>query len=234
MAKTTGDLMSETLCLDADTPGAVDRAVELLRRGQVVAFPTDTVYGVGAHAFLPRAVARLYAAKGRPGQRAIPLLLPGAEAMRLVCAAIPDLAWELARHFWPGGLTLVLQRAPHVPDVVTAGGPSVAVRVPDQELVQRLCRQLGAPLATTSANPHGAPDAVTAAQVLTGLAGRVPLVLDGGTCRGGVASTVLDLTVSPPAILRSGPISAAALAAVAGDVAEPPGSRSDQPAPAVD
>ena len=223
MAKTKGASMSETLCLDAGAPGAVDRAVEVLRHGQAVAFPTDTVYGLGAHAFLPHGVARLYAAKGRPGQRAIPLLLPDAEAMRLVCAAIPDLAWELARRFWPGGLTLVLQRAARVPDLVTAGGPTVAVRVPDQELVQRLCRELGAPLATTSANRHGAPDAVTAAQVLAGLAGRVPLVLDGGTCRGGVASTVLDLTVSPPALLRSGPISAAALASVAGDIAQPPG-----------
>ncbi len=218
--------MSETLCLDAGAPAAVDRAVELLQRGEAVAFPTDTVYGLGAHAFLPQGVARLFAVKERPGQRAIPLLLPDAEAMHLVCVAIPDLAWELARHFWPGGLSLVLPRAARVPDMVTAGGPSVAVRVPDQELVRRICRQLGAPLATTSANRHGAPDAVTAAQVLEGLAGRVPLILDGGTCRGGVASTVLDLTVSPPALLRSGLIPVAALAAVVGDLALPPGAPS--------
>lgn len=212
--------MSETLCLDADAPGAMDRAVELLQAGDVVAFPTDTVYGLGAHTFRPRGIARLFAAKGRPGQRAIPLLLPNADAMRLVCVAIPDLAWELARHFWPGGLSLVLYRASRVPDVVTAGGPTVAVRVPDQDLVRRICRRIGAPLATTSANRHGARDAVTAAQVLEGLAGRVPLILDGGTC-GGLASTVLDLTVSPPALLRSGPVSTAALAAIAGDLALP-------------
>ena len=218
--------MSETLCLDAAAPAAVDRAVELLRRGAVVAFPTDTVYGLGAHAFLPRGVARLYAAKGRPGQRAIPLLLPDAEAMRLVCVGIPDLAWELGWQFWPGGLSLVLQRAARVPDLVTAGGPTVAVRVPHQELVRRICRQLGAPLATTSANRHGAPDAVTAAQVLEGLGGRVPLLLDGGICPGGVASTVLDLTVSPPALLRFGPVSAAALTSVVGALAAPPGTPS--------
>lgn len=218
--------MSETFCLDAGDPAAVDRAVELLARGEVVAFPTDTVYGLGAHAFLPRGVARLFAAKGRPSQRAIPLLLPDAEAMRLVCNAIPDLAWELARHFWPGGLSLVLQRSARVPDLVTAGGPTVAVRVPDQELVRRICRQLGAPLAATSANRHGAPDAVAAAQVLEGLVGRVPLLLDGGLCRGGMASTVLDLTVSPPAVLRSGPISAAALAGIVAGLAAPPGDPS--------
>lgn len=218
--------MSETLCLDANDPTAVDRAVALLQSGEAVAFPTDTVYGLGAHAFLLHAVARLFAAKGRPGRRAIPLLLPDAEAMRHVCVAIPDLAWELARHFWPGGLSLVLQRAAHLPDLVTAGGPTVAVRVPNQELVRHLCQRLAAPLATTSANRHGAPDALTATQVLEELAGKVPLVLDGGACRGGVASTVLDLTVSPPALLRPGPISAAALAAVAGPLAHPPGAPS--------
>jgi len=226
--------MSETLCLDAGAPEAIDRAVELLQRGEAVAFPTDTVYGVGAHAFLPCGVARLFAAKDRPGQRAIPLLLPDAEAMSLVCVAIPDLAWELARLFWPGGLSLVLQRAARVLDLVTAGGPTVAVRVPDRELVRRICRQLGAPLAATSANRHGAPDPVTAAQVLEGLAGRVPLILDGGTCSGGVASTVLDLTVSPPALLRAGPVSAASLAAVARDLAHLTGAASGQKAHAGD
>ncbi len=214
--------MSETICLRASAPEAVDRAVELLERGEAIAFPTDTVYGLGAHAFLPQGVARLFAAKGRPGQRAIPLLLPDAEALQQVCIVIPDLAWELARHFWPGGLSLVLQRSARVPDLVTAGGPTVAVRVPDYELVRRISRQLGAPIAATSANRHGGPDAVTAAHVLDALGGEVPLILDGGTCRGGLASTVLDLTVSPPAVLRSGPVSAAALAAIAGELADPP------------
>jgi len=210
--------MSQTICLDASDPTAVEHAVELLQRGEMIAFPTDTVYGLGAHAFLPDGVARLFVAKGRPGQRAIPLLLPDAEIMSLVCISIPDLAWELAARFWPGALTLVLPRAARVPDLVTAGGPTVGVRVPDEDVVRRLCRQLGAPLATTSANRHGATDAVTAAQVREGLAGHVPLILDGGPTRGGQASTVLDLTVSPPALLRAGPISAADLAAIAGDL----------------
>ena len=201
-----------TVCLPAEAPGALDRAMEALFRGDVIAFPTDTVYGVGAHAFLPQAVAHLYAVKERPGGMAIPLLLSGAQDLSLVCADIPALAWELAGRFWPGALSLVLRRAPAVPDAVTAGGPTVAVRVPDLPLVRELCRRLGAPLAATSANRHGWPPPVAAAEVQTALAGRIPLILDGGPCLGGVASTLLDLTVSPPAILRPGPVTAEQLA----------------------
>jgi len=201
-----------TVCLSAGAPGAVDRAVDALRQGEVIALPTDTVYAVGAHAFLPQAVARLYAVKDRPAGVAIPLLLSGAEGMPLVCIDIPPLAWQIAERFWPGALTLVLHRGPTVPDAVTAGGPTVAVRVPDHALVCELCRRLDAPLAATSANRHGWLSPVTAAEVRSALAGRIPLILDGGTSFGGVASTVLDLTVSPPAILRSGPVTAEQLA----------------------
>jgi len=199
------------VCLAIESPGAIDRAVELLQRGEVVVFPTDTVYGIGAHAFLPQAVARLYAVKQRPHALAIPLLLSDAEAMQTVCNNIPALAWQLAGRFWPGGLSLVLARAGIVPDAVTAGGSTVAVRVPDHPLVRELCRRLGAPLAATSANRHGQPDPVTADQVRLSLGGEVALILDGGLCRGGMPSTVLDLTVSPPAILRPGPITVAHL-----------------------
>ena len=201
-----------TVRLPAEAPGAVDRAVETLLRGEVIAFPTDTVYGIGAHAFLPQAVAQLYAVKERPGGMAIPLLLSGAEALPLVCVDIPALAWEIAGRFWPGALSLVLRRTPAVPDAVTAGGPTVAVRVPDHPLVRELCRRLGAPLAATSANRHGWPPPVAAGEVQAALAGRIPLILDGGPCPGGVASTLLDLTVSPPAILRPGPVTADQLA----------------------
>jgi L-threonylcarbamoyladenylate synthase len=204
----------ETLRLAIQAPRAVAQAIDILRHGEVIAFPTDTVYGVGAHAFQPEAVARLYAVKGRPAHLAIPLLLPNMEAMRDVCTDIPSVAWDLAECFWPGGLSLVLRRASVVPDAVTAGSPTVAVRLPDHALVRELCRRLGAPLAATSANRHGQPPPVTASEVVAVLAGRIPLVLDGGPCPGGVASTVLDLTVSPPQILRSGPISVEQLAAV--------------------
>jgi len=205
---------TDTRCLPAGEPMVLDRAVALLRAGEVVAFPTDTVYGIGAHALLPVAVERLYRVKDRPERVAIPLLLPDAAALEQVCVDIPPEAWRVVGRFWPGGLSLVLRRAALVPDVVTGGRPTVAVRVPDQPLVWELCRRLGAPLAATSANRHGRPSPVSAGQVAADLEGRIPLILDGGPCPGGVASTILDLTVSPPAILRAGPISAEQLAEV--------------------
>lgn len=204
----------ETVRLSMLAPGAIQRAVETLRRGQLVAFPTDTVYGVGAHAFLPEAVAGLYQVKERPLGVPIPLLLPGAAAMDVICLEVPALAWRLAERFWPGSLSLVLRRAPLVPSVVTAGGPTVAVRVPAHSLVRELCRRLDAPLAATSANRHGQPAPTEADGVEAALAGQISLLLDGGPCAGGIASTVLDLTVSPPAVLRHGPITEEQLASV--------------------
>ena len=206
----------QTIRLEAGAPGAVSQAVALLQRGQVLAFPTDTVYGLGAHAFLPEAVLDLYALKERPREQAIPLLLPDDEALATVCVEIPDLAWRLAGRFWPGALSLVLYRKPIVPDAVTSGGPTVAVRVPDHWLARTLCRELGAPLAATSANRHGQPAPVTAGEVAAALAGRLSLLLDGGRCPGGMASTVLDLTVSPPRVLRRGPITTGDLASIIG------------------
>jgi L-threonylcarbamoyladenylate synthase len=201
-----------TVRLGIASPDGVNRAVALLRQGELVAFPTDTVYGIGAHAFLEEAVARLYRAKGRPADQPIPLLLADAAAIEWVCTDIPPLAWQLAARFWPGALSLVLARSEAVPDRVTARGPTVAVRVPDDPVALAICRELGAPLAATSANLHGQPSPVTADEVEAALAGHLALILDGGRCRGGVASTVLDLTVSPPAILRRGPITAEQLA----------------------
>ena len=203
-----------TIRLDIQSPDILKQAVGLLRQGELVAFPTDTVYGIGAHAFLEEAVARLYQAKERPADQPVALLLPDAAAMEAVCTNIPPLAWQIAERFWPGGLSLVLARSEAVPDRVTAGGPTVAVRVPDHPLVCALCRELGAPLAASSANCHGQPPPVTADEVEAALAGRVSLILDGGRCQGGVASTILDLTVSPPAILRRGPITAEQLASI--------------------
>ncbi len=201
-----------TMRLSTQDAAALARAVDLLQRGEAIAFPTDTVYGVGSHAFLPEAVARLYTVKDRPSHLPIPLLLAEAEEMEAVCAPIPPLAWQLAERFWPGGLSLVLPRAPTVPDIVTAGGETVAVRLPDHALVRELIRRLGAPLAATSANVHGRLPPITAEEVTAQLGGRIPLILDGGPCPGGVASTVLDLTVSPPRILRHGPVTAEQLA----------------------
>jgi L-threonylcarbamoyladenylate synthase len=185
----------------------IARAVEVLRDGGVIAFPTDTVYGVGAHGMLSAAVERLYVVKERPRDKAIPLLLSGVDALPQVVSLIPDAAYALAERFWPGALTVVLRRAASIPDVVTSGGDTVAVRVPDHPVTQALLAALGAPLAATSANLSGQPAPDTADGVLAQLDGRIDLLVDGGTCPGGVASTVVDLTASSPRILRLGGIS---------------------------
>ena len=192
-------------------PEDISRAVEVLRGGGIIAFPTDTVYGIGAHGMLPQAVEKLYAAKERPRDKAIPLLLPGLEALPALVATVPEAARALAARFWPGALTIVLRRSPNVPDAVTAGGETVAVRVPDHALTLALLRALAAPLAATSANLSGEPAPDTAEGVLAQLEGRIDLILDGGRCPGSVASTVVDLTVDPPAVLRAGEIGLDAL-----------------------
>lgn len=185
---------------------AMAAAVDVLRRGGLVAFPTDTVYGVGADALREDAVDKLFTAKIRPRDKAIPVLLSKVSDLRRVARLIPPAAWRLAGAFWPGGLTLVLYKLAAVPDAVTAGGPSVAVRIPDHQLVTDLIEALGAPLAVTSANLSGQPSAVTADEVEAALCDSIDLLLDGGRSPGGVASTVVDLTQSPPRILRPGPI----------------------------
>lgn len=201
----------KTHVVSADRPGALAQAAAVLRAGGLVAFPTDTVYGVGAHALLPDAVARLYTAKVRPEGKAIPLLLADAADIERVSLDLPPLASRLIAAFWPGALTLVVPRSAWLPDIVTAGGPTVAVRLPDHPAPRALARALGAPLAATSANLSGQAEATTAAEVLAQLEGRIELLLDGGVCAGGVASTVLDLTVHPPAILRAGALDLAQL-----------------------
>jgi L-threonylcarbamoyladenylate synthase len=186
-----------------------------LRQGGLVSFPTDTVYGVGARASDALAVGRLYEAKLRPRDKAIPLLVSILDDLQ------PDRGWtsaglspagrRLAQRFWPGPLTLVVPRGPRVSDIVAAGGDSVAVRIPDHPLVLSLLESLAEPLATTSANLSGQPSPLTAAEVMAQLAGRVDLVLDGGPCPGGLASTVVDLSGKAPQVVRHGPISEQAI-----------------------
>jgi L-threonylcarbamoyladenylate synthase len=188
-------------------PRAIEQALRVLSQGGLVAFPTDTVYGLGAHAFRPQPVERIYHVKGRPRNKAIPILLDSSRPLLKVAAEIPAEAWLLAEKFWPGPLTIVLPRNPAVPDVVTAGGPGVAVRVPDHEFTQQLIGAAGGMLAVTSANLSGRPDPVTAQEVLGYLEGRIDLILDGGPCPGGKVSTVIDLTGESPAIVRAGAIS---------------------------
>ena len=208
----------KTRVLPADDPEAIRRARRLLQAGEVVAFPTDTVYGVGAHAFQSEAVAALYGVKGRPEEKAIPILVAQMEDVERVARAVPPAAWRLAERFWPGGLTIVLPRAAKVPDSVTAGGDTVAVRCPAHPVPLALMNALGAPLAATSANLSGQPSPATARQVIEQLAGRLPLIIDGGECSGGVASSVVDLSVSPPRLLRAGAVSAEELRAFLPDL----------------
>ncbi len=190
--------------MDAADPRAVQEALRLLRLGQVVAFPTDTVYGVGAVAFDARAVGRLYEIKGRSLEKAIPILLASGDDLARVALDPPAIALRLAELFWPGPLTIVLHKRPEVPPQV-APGPTVGVRVPDHPLAQALLQATG-PLATTSANRSGEPSALDASQVVAALGEAVALVLDGGRAPGGRPSTVVDCTQDPPQLLREGPI----------------------------
>lgn len=188
-------------------PRTMESATRILRDGGVVAFPTDTVYGLGAHALLEPAVARIFRVKGRPAHLPLPLLLADISEMSSVAEEVPPLAWRLAARFWPGGLTLVLPRASRVPALVSGGASSIAVRVPAHPVPRALVRGLGAPIIGTSANLSTQPSPVTARQVEEQLGDAVDLIIDGGPCPGGVESTVLDLTGSEPGILREGAVS---------------------------
>lgn len=182
----------------------IQSAVELLRRGGVVAFPTDTVYGIGADYRQEAAVGRLYQVKGRPQTKAIALLLADVSQMADVAQSIPDVAWLLAKRFMPGGLTLVLRKGAAVSDVVSGGLDTVAVRVPQHPITIALIAALGRPLATTSANRSGEPSPTMADEVRATLANDVDLIIDGGRCPGGVESTVVDVREGTPRLLREG------------------------------
>jgi L-threonylcarbamoyladenylate synthase len=189
----------------------IGRAVALLRAGQLVAFPTETVYGLGADATSPRAVARIFAAKERP--LSDPLIVHLAESSQLASVArqIPPEADALTARFWPGPLTVVLPRSETIPPVVTAGGDTVGVRVPAHPIAGALIRAAGVPVAAPSANRFTRTSPTSAAHVLADLDGRIACVLDGGPCAVGVESTVLDLTTTPPCVLRPGGVSLEAL-----------------------
>lgn len=186
---------------------AFAHAVRLLRAGKVIAFPTDTVYGVGASGFNERAIEQLYVVKQRERDKAIPYLLADARALDVVARMIPNVARVLAAKFWPGALTLVVPASSRVPKILMAGGDTVAVRVPNHPSTHALIDSLGVPLAATSANLSGATDPSTAAEVYKQLEGRLPVILDGGATKGNVPSTVVDVTCDPPRVLRVGVIS---------------------------
>ena len=185
----------------------IRNAVEVLRQGGLVAYPTDTLYGLGAHAFLKEAVDRVFVAKGRQGQKAVPLLISSFQDLRLVVDDVPELAVALAGRFWPGALTLIVRRSAVVLSEVTGGGSKVAVRVPAHPVPRELVRRLGAPITGTSANRSGGPNPVSADDVRAQLGALVDLIIDGGPCPGNLPSTVVDVTGERPVLVREGVVS---------------------------
>ncbi len=186
----------------------IERAAALLRDGALVAFPTETVYGLGANALDDQAVASIYATKGRPSTNPLIAHISHLAMLRPLTgcdlADLPNAVQQLVRAYWPGPLTLVLPRAGNVPDILTAGAPTIAVRFPRHPIAQALIAALGSPVAAPSANRSGHVSPTTARHVWDDLEGRIPLILDGGACVVGIESTILDMTVDPPRLLRPG------------------------------
>ncbi len=185
----------------------IERGIAILRQGGLVAYPTDTVYGLGASASLPQAIERIYAVKERPRNLPLPLLLADISQITEVAESVPTIAWSLIHTFLPGALTLVVYKSSSVPDIITGGGTTVAIRVPAHPVPIALIEGLGVPIVGTSANISGRPSPLTAEEVHSQLGDRVDLIIDGGRCPGGKESTVVDVTGETPVILREGAIS---------------------------
>lgn len=194
------------------------KAAQLLRAGEPVAFPTETVYGLGADALSPAAVEKIFIAKARPADNPLIAHIDSLSMLDALVDAFPAEAEAVARAFWPGPLTLVLPKKEGVPAIVSAGLPTVAVRMPAHPAALALIRAFGGPIAAPSANRSGRPSPTRAAHVLEDMAGRIPLILDGGPCGFGVESTVLDMTGGIPTILRPGGVTAEMLRQVLADV----------------
>jgi L-threonylcarbamoyladenylate synthase len=200
----------------ARTEEAVARAATLLAAGGLVAIPTETVYGLAADALDAEAVDRIFAAKGRPATNPLIVHVADTAMARSLAATWPQAAEQITTSLWPGPVTVIVPRGPRIPDNVTAGGPTVALRCPEHRLTRRLITTLGRPLAAPSANRSMQLSPTTAGHVLESLGNRIDLILDGGPCGRGIESTVVDCTVDPPQILRPGPIGRAELEAVLG------------------
>ena len=196
----------------------VEKGISILGKGGIVAFPTDTVYGLGAGANLHQAVERIYQLKGRPRNVALPLLLAHISQIGEVAESVPPIVWLLARQFLPGALTIVLHKSKSVPDIITGGGTTVAVRVPAHPIPVALADGLGMPIVGTSANLSSEPSALTAGEVYSQFGDKIDLVIDGGRCPGGRESTVVDVTGERPVVLREGAISHGELRQVCGDI----------------
>ena len=205
----------KTEVIQSDHPVALQHALDVLQNGGLVAFPTDTVYGLAALPSKPAYIESLYTVKGRESTRAIAILISSAEELRETSVNPNKTALLLARRFWPGPLTLIVPRHPDLPDILSPN-PTIGVRVPDHEFALSLLRVTG-PLGVTSANLSGQDNATTADEVLEQLDGRIHLLIDGGKSPGSVPSTVVDCTTNEPVILRTGPISLSDIETVIGE-----------------
>ena len=208
----------ETLVLSGTAPETAETAARLLREGQLVALPTETVYGLGANGLSEAAVAKIFVAKGRPQDNPLILHLADAGQMEMLCHSIPESAYALANAFWPGPLTMVLPAKDIVPKKTTGGLSTVAVRCPDCAITRRIIALAGVPIAAPSANLSGKPSTTTAQHVLDDHNGKIPCVVDGGPCAVGVESTIVDLTEERPRLLRPGGITPEQLLEVLGDL----------------
>jgi len=212
----------QTRLLQASSGTDCETALRLLAQGELVAVPTETVYGLAADARQPEAVHKIFAAKERPRTHPLIVHLDRRDKLPLWATRIPDAAYQLASAFWPGPLTLLLHKAPHVDSTVTGGLDTIALRVPDHPVLLQVIAGLDSGIAAPSANPHKRLSPTSAAQVMAGLGGRIAAVLDGGPCKVGLESTIVDLTGDTPRILRSGPITREQLQAVLGQPVELP------------
>ena len=208
----------ETLYLSANDPKTAEIAAEIIKIGELVAIPTETVYGLGANGLDEAAVAKIFEAKGRPQDNPLILHISGPEQMELFCHHIPQTAYDLAEKFWPGPLTMVLPAKDTVPRRTTGGLSTVAVRCPDCAVTREIIRLSGVPLAAPSANISGKPSTTTAEHVRHDHDGRIAAIVDGGACRVGLESTIVDLTEERPRLLRPGGITPEQLVEVLGDL----------------
>lgn len=204
--------------ISAEVQEQIKKGVGILKQGGLVAYPTDTVYGLGAYAYLSGAVKRVYDVKERPRDMPLPLLLADENMIAGVAAELSSLAWLLINEFLPGALTLVVKKSIAVPRIVGIEGPTIAIRIPDHPVPIALIKGLKAPLIGTSANLSGKPSPLTAEEVKSQLGNRVDLIIDGGECPGGIESTVVDVTGEKPVILRKGAIPTEEIKRICGDL----------------
>ncbi len=209
----------------------MNEAAELIRQGELVAFPTETVYGLGANGLDAQAVAKVFRAKGRPSDNPLILHIDAADKIYDLAASVPASVKALTECYWPGPLTVVVERQPHVPNAVTGGLNTVAIRLPSSPVARELIRLAGVPVAAPSANTSGRPSPTTAKDVLADLDGKVAAIIDAGPCAIGLESTVIDCTTPVPTLLRPGGITYEMLIEVLGDIEIDPGLAGSQAVP---